>query len=166
MLRTFVSRNVLMALALSALAISHVSCSKTTNAAPANQPLTVQFATVIQQDTPIYSEWIAVLDGCVNAQIQPHVTDYIVKQNYREGPPVRKGDVLFKIDPRPFKAALEQAKAQLSQLEAQARAIAQSQLDTEVQARLGAQAQVMQPRVENMAFLRSAITPKASVSRS
>lgn len=158
MLRTFVNRNVLMALALSALAISPVSCSKTTNAAPANQPLTVQFATVMQQDTPIYSEWIAVLDGYVNAQIQPHVTGYIVKQNYHEGSLVRRGDVLFEIDPRPFKAALDQAKAQLAQSEAQlgkakldverdtplaqARAIAQAQLDTEVQARLGAQAQV------------------------
>ena len=159
MLRTFVNRNVLMALALSALAISPVSCSKTTNAAPANQPLTVQFATVMQQDTPIYSEWIAVLDGYVNAQIQPHVTGYITKQNYREGSLVRKGDVLFEIDPRPFKAALDQAKAQLAQSEAQlgkakldverdtplaqARAIAQAQLDTEVQARLGAEALVL-----------------------
>lgn len=159
MLRTFVNRNVLMALVLSALAISPVSCSKTTNAAPANQPLTVQFATVMQQDTPIYSEWIAVLDGYVNAQIQPHVTGYITKQNYREGSLVRKGDVLFEIDPRPFKAALEQARAQLAQSEAQlgkakldverdtplaqAHAIAQSQLDTEIQAKLGAEALVL-----------------------
>jgi membrane fusion protein (multidrug efflux system) len=118
----------------------------------------VEVATVVQQDTPIYSEWVASLDGYVNAQIQPHVTGYIIKQNYREGSVVRKGDVLFEIDPRPFKAALDQAKAQLAQSEAQlgkakldverdtplaqARAIAQSQLDTEVQARLGAQAQV------------------------
>jgi membrane fusion protein (multidrug efflux system) len=118
----------------------------------------VEVATVIQQDTPIYSDWVATLDGYVNAQIQPHVTGYIVKQNYKEGSVVRKGDVLFEIDPRPFKAALNQAKAQLAQSEAQlgksrldverdtplaqARAIAQSQLDNEIQARLGAQAQV------------------------
>jgi membrane fusion protein (multidrug efflux system) len=113
---------------------------------------------VVQQDTPIYSEWVAVLDGYVNAQIQPHVSGYIIKQNYKEGSVVRKGDVLFEIDPRPFKAALDQAKAQLAQAEAQlgkasldvqrdtplaqARAIAQSQLDTEIQAKLGAQATV------------------------
>lgn len=154
----FVNRNMLIALSLGVLCLSEASCSKITNAAPTTQPLTVQFATVVQQDTPIYSEWVATLDGYVNAQIQPHVTGYIIKQNYREGSVVRKGDVLFEIDPRPFKAALNQAKAQLAQSEsqlgkakldverdtplAQARAIAQAQLDTEIQARLGAQAQV------------------------
>ena len=154
----FVNRNMLFALSLGMLCLSQASCSKITNAAPTAPPLTVEVATVMQQDTPIYSEWIAVLDGYVNAQIQPHVTGYIIKQNYKEGSVVRKGDVLFEIDPRPFKAALDQAKAQLAQSEAQlgkakldverdtplaqARAIAQGQLDTEVQARLGAQAQV------------------------
>lgn len=122
-------------------------------------PPLVQVATVVQQDTPIYSEWVANLDGFVNAQIQPRVTGYIVKQDYREGSVVRKGQVLFEIDPRPFKAALDQAKAQLAGAEAalgkakldverdtplaQARAIAQSQLDTEVQAKLGAEAAVL-----------------------
>jgi len=108
---------------------------------------------------PIYSEWVAILDGYVNAQIQPHVAGYIIRQNYKEGSVVRKGEVLFEIDPRPFKAALDQAKGQLAQAEAQlgkasldvqrdtplaeARAIAQSQLDTEIQAKLGAQAIVL-----------------------
>ncbi len=126
---------------------------------PAPPPLSVEVATVIQQDTPIYSEWVATLDGYVNAQIQPRVAGYIIKQNYKEGSVVKRDQVLFEIDPRPFKAALDQAKAQLGQAEAQlgkadldvqrdtplaqARAIAQSQLDTEIQARLGAQAQVM-----------------------
>ncbi len=133
-------------------------CGSNTKAAPAAPPLPVEVATVVQQDTPIYNEWVATLDGYVNAQIQPHVSGYIIKQNYREGSVVRKGDVLFEIDPRLFKAALDQAQAQLAQAEAQlgkskldverdtplaqARAIAQSQLDTEVQAKLGAQAQV------------------------
>src|SRR5260370_22903734 len=128
-------------------------------AASAPAPPLVQVATVVQQDTPIYSEWVATLDGYVNAQIQPRVAGYIIKQNYKEGNVVRKGDVLFEIDPRPFKAALDQAKAQLAQAEAQlgkanldverdtplakARAIAQSQLDTEIQAKLGAQALVL-----------------------
>src|SRR5258707_4786794 len=128
-------------------------------AASAPPPPVVQVATVVQQDTPIYSEWVATLDGYVNAQIQPRVPGYIIRQNYKEGNVVRKGDVLFEIDPRPFKAALDQANAQLAQAEAQLgkanldvqrdtplaqqRAIAQSQLDTEVQAKLGAQAQVL-----------------------
>jgi membrane fusion protein (multidrug efflux system) len=139
-------------------------------------PQVVEVATVVQQDTPIYSEWVATLDGYVNAQIQPRVSGYIIRQNYKEGSVVRKGEVLFEIDPRPFKAALDQAKAQLAQAEAQlgkasldverdtplaqARAIAQSQLDTEIQAKLGAQAlvQAAKANVEqaelNMEFTR------------
>ena len=128
-------------------------------AASSPPPPTVEVATVVQQDTPIYSEWLATLDGYVNAQIQPRVAGYIIRQDYREGSVVRKGGVLFEIDPRPFKAALDQAKAQVAQAEAQlgkasldverdtplaeARAIAQSQLDTEIQAKLGAQASVL-----------------------
>jgi RND family efflux transporter MFP subunit len=133
-------------------------CGGSKAAAPSPPP-TVEVATVIQRDTPIYSDWVATLDGYVNAEIQPRVAGYIIKQNYREGAVVRKGDVLFEIDPRPLKAALDQAKAQLAQAEAQlgkasldverdtplaeARAIAQSQLDTELQAKLGAQASVL-----------------------
>src|SRR5437867_4233666 len=127
--------------------------------APSPPVPTVQVVSVVQQDTPIYSEWVATLDGYVNAQIQPRVSGYIIEQNYKEGSVVRKGEVLFEIDPRPFKAALDQAKAQLAQAEAQlgkasldverdtplaqARAIAKSQLDTEIQAKLGAQALVL-----------------------
>jgi RND family efflux transporter MFP subunit len=134
-------------------------CTRDQAAAPPPPAQTVEVATVIQRDTPIYSEWVATLDGYVNAEIQPRVSGYIVQQNYVEGAVVRKGDVLFEIDPRPFVAALNQAKAQLAQAEAQlgkasldverdtplaqARAIAQSQLDTEIQARLGAQAVVL-----------------------
>ena len=135
-------------------------CGDSSKAAPAAPPPpSVEVATVVQRDTPIFSEWVAVLDGYVNAQIQPRVAGYIIRQDYKEGSVVRKGQVLFEIDPRPFQAALDQAKAQLAQAEAQlgkaaldvqrdtplaqARAIAQSQLDTEVQAKLGAQAQVM-----------------------
>lgn len=152
-----VNHKVFSALVCGGFVLLLAGCGKT-NAAPAAPPLPVQVATVVQQDTPIYSEWVAILDGYVNAQIQPRVSGYIIKQNYKEGSVVSKGQVLFEIDPRPFKAALDQAKAQLAQAEAQfgkakldverdtplaqAQAIAQSQLDTEVQAKLGAQAQV------------------------
>jgi membrane fusion protein (multidrug efflux system) len=110
----------------------------------------------VQQDVPVYSDWVATLDGYVNAEIRPQVSGYIVKQNYTEGSHVRKGQVLFEIDPRPFQAALDRAKGDLAQAQAQlgkstldvkrdtplaeARAIAQSQLDNELQAKLGAQA--------------------------
>jgi membrane fusion protein (multidrug efflux system) len=133
-----------------------ISCNRGTAAAPVPPPAVVEVAEVVQRDTPIYSEWVGILDGYVNAQIQPHVSGYIIRQNYREGSVVKRGDVLFEIDPRPFQAAVDQAKAQLAQAEAQLgkaaldverdtplakeRAIAQSQLDTEVQAQLGARA--------------------------
>lgn len=135
-----------------------VGCATRASAPPTSPPI-VEVVSVVQQDVPIYSEWVAVLDGYVNAQIQPHVSGYLIKQNYKEGSVVGKGDVLFQIDPRPFIAALDQAKAQLAQAEAQlgkakldverdtplaqARAIAQSQLDTEIQAKLGAEALVL-----------------------
>ncbi len=141
-----------------ACALSLNGCTGGASAPPPPVP-TVKVVSVIQQDVPIYSEWVAILDGYVNAQIQPHVAGYIIRQNYKEGSVVRKGEVLFEIDPRPFKAALDQAKGQLAQAEAQlgkasldvqrdtplaeARAIAQSQLDTEIQAKLGAQAIVL-----------------------
>jgi len=137
------------------------SCGRGSAAAPA-PAIAVEVATVIQRDTPIYSDWVATLEGYVNADIQPRVPGYIVKQNYREGALVRKGDVLFEIDPRPLQAALDQAKAQLAQAEAQrgkasldverdtplaeARAIAKSQLDTELQAKLAAEATVLAAR--------------------
>jgi RND family efflux transporter MFP subunit len=121
-------------------------------------PPEVRVVAVEQKDVPIVSEWVATLDGYVNAQIQPQVTGYIVKQTYKEGSPVRRGDVLFEIDPRPFQALVDQAKAQLAQAQAQMgktqldverdtplakeRAIAQSQLDNDVQANLAAQAAV------------------------
>jgi membrane fusion protein (multidrug efflux system) len=113
---------------------------------------------VTQRDVPIYHEWIATLDGYVNAQIQPQVSGYLIKQNYREGQVVRKNEVLFKIDPRPFQAQLDQVQAQLAQAEAQLgkteldvqrdtplareKAIAQSQLDNDIQANLAAKATV------------------------
>ena len=152
-----------IALALGILALlTSTACSSGKAAPSPPPPAVVEVATAVQRDTPVYSEWIAVLDGNVNAQIQPHVSGYIIRQNYKEGSVVRKGDVLFEIDPRPFRAALDQVKAQLAQAEAQlgkanldvqrdtplaqARAIAQSQLDNEIQAKLGAQALVQAAR--------------------
>ena len=140
-----------------ALGIFTSGCNKGQAAAAMPIP-EVQVATVETRDVPIYGEWVATLDGYVNAEIRPQVSGYIIKQNYTEGSLVRKGQVLFEIDPRPFQAALDRAKGDLAQAEAQlgkstldverdaplaeARAIAKSQLDNEVQAKLGAQAAV------------------------
>ncbi len=118
----------------------------------------MEVATVVQKDVRIYSEWVATLDGYVNAEIQPQVTGYLVRQDYREGSLVQKGQVLFEIDPRPFQAALDMAKAQLAQAqaqlgnaelnvkrdipEAQVNAIPRMQLETDTHAQLAAKAGV------------------------
>jgi membrane fusion protein (multidrug efflux system) len=86
---------------------------------PATPPQEVLVVTVKPQDTPIYKEWIGTLDGLVNAQIHAQVVGYLLTQNYSEGNPVKTGDLLFEIDPRPFQAALDQAKAKLAQDQAQ-----------------------------------------------
>ncbi|MGE4561157.1 MAG: efflux RND transporter periplasmic adaptor subunit, partial [Desulfobulbus sp.] len=78
----------------------------------------VETMTVMQRDVPVKKDWIGVVDGLVNATIRPQVTGYLIKQKYREGELVRKGQILFEIDPRPFQAALNKAKAQLSQQKA------------------------------------------------
>jgi RND family efflux transporter MFP subunit len=129
---------------------------------PPPHPPQVQVARVVQKDVSVYGEWVATLDGYVNAQIQPHVTGYLIKQDYREGSLVQKDDVLFEIDPRPFQATLDQAKAQLAQAEAQldnaalnvkrdipeaeANAIARSQLESDTQTQLAAKATVAASR--------------------
>ncbi|HUB83202.1 MAG TPA: efflux RND transporter periplasmic adaptor subunit [Bryobacteraceae bacterium] len=96
-----------------------VSRSKTTEAAAPPAPRTVEVATVEQRDLPIQREWIGALDGLVNADIKAQVTGYLLRQDYQEGSFVRKGQLLFEIDPRPFQAAVDQAAGQLAQARAQ-----------------------------------------------
>ncbi len=144
--------------ALTAVAVSlcAVSCEKKEPPKPA--PLKVQVATVTPQDVPIYQQWIGTLDGYPNAQIRAQVSGYLIKQDYTEGGAVKKGDLLFEIDPRPFQATLDAAKAKLAQDVAQSgkteldvkrftplareQAVSQEELDDAVQANLGAQAAI------------------------
>src|SRR6202051_1672087 len=95
----------------------------------------VQVVLVEQRDVPIYGEWIGTLDGLINADVRAQVTGYIMKQGYQEGAFVKKGQLLFEIDPRPFQAALDQAEGQLAQakaLLANAKAVqGRTQLDVE-----------------------------------
>jgi membrane fusion protein, multidrug efflux system len=149
-----------------ALAMSGCNGNSQVNAQASMPPPMVQVAVVQRRDVSLTSEWIATMDGYINAEIQPHVSGYLVRQNYREGSFVRKGEVLFEIDPRPFQAVLDQVKGQLAQSQAQvvqaqaqlikvnqdvsrdtplaqARAIAQSQLDNDLQAKAGAEAAVV-----------------------
>jgi RND family efflux transporter MFP subunit len=128
----------------------------TASAAPA--PPAVAVVSVAPERVQLTGEWLATLDGNVNAQIRPQVTGYLVKRNYQEGASVRKGEVLFEIDSRPLENALSQAQAQLAQNLAalakserdlardrplaEQRAIAQSQLDNDLSAHDAAQASV------------------------
>lgn len=138
--------------------LSCLGCEKTAASNPPAQPQVVQVAGVVQKDVPIPSEWVGTLQGYVNAQIQPQVTGYLIKQDYREGSYVHKNQVLFEIDPRPFQAALDQARGQLAQAEAalgedtlnvnrdipeaEAHAIPQMQLESDRQQKLGAEATI------------------------
>lgn len=78
----------------------------------------VEVAQVQKQDVPIYGEWIGTLDGLVDADVRAEVTGYLQMQGYQEGAFVKKGQLLFQIDPRPFQAALDQAEGQLAQAKA------------------------------------------------
>ena len=115
------NNRIFIATAAFAMAVFALSgCSRTTSAASA--PLStqgVEVAKVVQQDVPVSREWIGTLDGMVNAAIKAQVTGYLRTQNYSEGSFVRKGQLLFEIDPRPFEAVLDQARGQLSQANGQ-----------------------------------------------
>ena len=95
----------------------------------------VEVVQVEQKDVPIYGEWIGTLDGFTNADVRAQVTGYLMRQGYQEGAFVKKGQLLFQIDPRPFQAALDQAAGQLAQAKASlanARAVqGRTQLDVE-----------------------------------
>src|SRR6266478_1256760 len=141
-------------------------CSGASSAAGASQmpPPDVEVARVEQKDVPIHREWIGTLDGLVNAAIKAQVTGYLLTQNYTEGSFVKKGQLLFEIDPRPFQAALNQAQAQLGQAQANQRrtqldvdryiplakqqAITQQDLDNATQNNLSAEAQVDAARAQ------------------
>jgi membrane fusion protein (multidrug efflux system) len=108
-------------LALCFIAMSLASCSQKPAGPPPATPAEVLVTPVKQENVPIFEEFVGTLDGSVNANIQARVQGYLTSQNYKEGAPVKKGDVLFQIDPRPFQAALEQAKAAQAQAEASQR---------------------------------------------
>src|ERR1700730_13040377 len=143
--------------------------NKNTSTAGPPPPMPVTVVKIQPTDVSLTGEWVGTLDGYVNAQIQPQAAGYLIKQNYTEGAQVSKGQVLFEIDPRPFQAALDQAKGELAQAKgqvqqaqaqlqlavinvnrntslAEARAIAQSQLDNDTQQKAQTEAAVESAR--------------------
>jgi membrane fusion protein (multidrug efflux system) len=140
------------------LLVTVQACSRSQASPTPPPPPSVRVVTVMPERVALTSEWIATLDGYVNAQIRPQVTGYLLARRYEEGATVRKGQVLFEIDARPVQSALAQARGQLAEAQAQLgkaerdvardrplaeqRAIAQNQFDNDVQASLAAQAAV------------------------
>ena len=98
--------------------VTTVSCTKPTQAGKP-QSTDVEVVEVQQKNVPIYREWVGSLDGFVNANVRAQVAGFLLTQAYKEGSFVTKGQLLFQIDPRPFQAVLDQAKAQLAQAKAQ-----------------------------------------------
>jgi len=141
-----------------ALLAGLAGCKKAGPPALAPPPPEVQVMTVELQDVPVYQDWIGSLDGATNAQIRAQVSGYLMSQEYKEGSLVKKGAALFQIDPRPFEAALNQAKGQLGMAQAQMdrteldvkrftplakqNAVSQEELDDAVQSNLAAKASV------------------------
>ncbi len=111
-----VFRNSLRISAVSCLcliALVLTSCEEK-EARPQMAPPEVEFTQVVQQDIPIFEEWVAQLNGPTNAEITPKVGGYLLTQNYENGYFVKKGQLLYQIDPRPFQAALDGAKADVA----------------------------------------------------
>jgi RND family efflux transporter MFP subunit len=92
--------------------------SKHVSGAQPGASLDVEVVQVEQKDVPIFGEWIGTLDGFTNADVRAQVAGYLLRQGYQEGAFVKKGQLLFEIDPRPFQAALDQAEGQLAQAKA------------------------------------------------
>src|SRR5260370_2013537 len=107
------------ALLLGAIAFQLTSCGRSSAGASEPTAPEVEVVTVEQKDMPVYREWIGTLDGMVNAAIRAQVTGYLLTQDYSEGSFVKKGQLLFQIDPRPLQAAADQARGQLAQANGQ-----------------------------------------------
>jgi membrane fusion protein (multidrug efflux system) len=102
---------------LAALLVTLLACSK--KEAPAPPPPDVKVATVLQKDVPIYVEAIGQTRGSTEIEVRARVEGFLQTVDFKEGNPVQKGQLLYTIDPRPFQAALAQARGSLAEAEAQ-----------------------------------------------
>src|SRR5579863_9428978 len=108
-----------VALLLGANSFQLTGCGRGSAGAAEPTAPEVEVVTVEQKDIPVYREWIGTLDGMVNAAIRAQVTGYLLTQDYSEGSFVKKGQLLFQIDPRPLQAAADQARGQFAQANGQ-----------------------------------------------
>jgi RND family efflux transporter MFP subunit len=150
---------LVIGLIVAAVYPKHVAGSQT------GAPPEVEVVQVEQKDVPIFGEWIGTLDGLTNADVKAQVTGYLLRQGYQEGAFVKKGQLLFEIDPRPFQAALDQAEGQLAQAKAQlatAEAVqGRTQLDVEKYTPLAKQQAASQQDLDNS--VQNNLAAKASV---
>jgi membrane fusion protein (multidrug efflux system) len=133
------------------------ACSKK-EAPPPPAPPEVQVAEVTQNDVPISIELVGATLGSEDVEIRARVEGYLVSMNFTEGSFVKKGQLLYRIDPQPFEAALAEASANLSTARARVdksnndvarltplakqQAVSQQEVDNAVSAQEAAQAQV------------------------
>ncbi|HEV8369647.1 MAG TPA: efflux RND transporter periplasmic adaptor subunit [Pyrinomonadaceae bacterium] len=115
--KILVSIVVIGALSVCAGLLVFARSNRPVQAAP--RALEVGVISVKPTNVPIYSEWIGTTDGMVNAEIKAQVTGYLLRQDFKEGSFVKKGQLLFEIDPRPFQAAVDQANGQVAQFQGQ-----------------------------------------------
>jgi RND family efflux transporter MFP subunit len=167
------------------LIVGAIRPSKQAMGAPTGAP-DVAVVKVVQENVPIFGQWIGTLDGLVNADIRAEVTGYLLKQGYQEGAFVKQGQLLFQIDPRPFQAALDQAQGQLAQAKAslanaqavqgrteldvkrykplaQEQAVSQQDLDNAVQSNLAAIATVETARAQIKTYEAAVETAKINL---
>ena len=186
-------RRLALTLCAAALPVLLTHCAQTESARPAPAPVEVEVTQVGSRDVPLVKEWIGTLDGRVNAEIRGQVSGYLMRQAYREGSLVRQGDLLFEIDPRPFQAALNEARGRLAQAESgvhqatanlaqdnarlgkaeldvkryaplvKNQAISQEEMDNAIQSRLQAQAAVDSSRAAIETARAAVVASKASV---
>ena len=121
----------------------------------------VEVVQVIQKDVPIYSEWVGTTDGHVNAQIRAQVSGYLLRRTYKEGAFVKKGTVLFELDPRKFKAELDEAKGDLEKVKAQ---LVKTKLDVKRDLPLAKQGAISQKELADS--IQAYAASKASVTAS
>lgn len=139
---------------LSLLPLVLVHCKGETASAPPSPLPHVEVVEIIQKDVPIYSEWVGTTDGSVNAHIRAQVGGYLLKRLYMEGGFVKKGDLLFELDPSKFKAALDQAQGDLAKAQAQ---LMKTKLDVERDTPLAKQGAISQKElVDSIQFYEAA----------
>jgi RND family efflux transporter MFP subunit len=97
--------------------IAFTSCQKPASTASSGPP-EVLVTEVVQKEVPMIRQWVGTLNGSENADVRARTAGYLQKRAYQEGGYVKQGDLLFEIDPRPFVAALDQAKSQLQEAQA------------------------------------------------